>query len=216
MLCPQTKIQLVHIEYSYDYLIRENQKYIKEFYDNPLMKLIQSSAMESKAKRNKLLDCIQVFSNYFQKMAMLRYCFSDNKKFTPTAWEHLSEEFGHNHDLDKDRKFREAIWDPILEATASWFNLKMFSLDSEEKTVIVHLVLETSANVFFQKAHEVMKQYGETEYFKTHSEADEKHEKMGLELLENLSCEKYQSLFDIQKKGWDMLNAVCERISILI
>jgi pyrroloquinoline quinone (PQQ) biosynthesis protein C len=60
-----------------------------------------------------------------------------------------------------------------------------------------------------------MHAYGETNYFKIHSEADEKHELMGRELLKNLTSEKYQRLFAIQQQGWDMLNAVCDRIAKL-
>lgn len=121
----------------------------------------------------------------------------------------------HNFSLDADRNYRPPAWDAILDATACWFTWKMFTLDQEAKTVLMHLVLETSANIFFQEAHKVMHSYGETDYFKIHSEADEKHEKMGRELLQNLSTEKYQQLLVVQSQGWDVLNAVCNRIAEL-
>jgi len=114
---------------------------------------------------------------------MLRSVFCENSRFLATAQKHLDEEFGHNLSLNTDRNHRPPVWDAILEATASWFTWKMFTLDQEEKTVLIHLVLETSANIFLQEAHKVMRQYGETNYFKLHAEADEKHEKMGRELL---------------------------------
>ena len=91
----------------------------------------------------------------------------------------------------------------------------MFTLDNEEKTVLLHLVLEASANVFFQSAHQAMTAYKETDYFKKHADADEKHEKMGLELLLQLSSEKYRRLLEVQKQGWEMINVVCNRIAEL-
>lgn len=196
-------------------ILKKNILFSKDYQNNALMLLIKSSQMANKKTRDKLLDCIQVFSDFFQKTVMLRYIFCDNKRFLPTTIEHLCEEFAHNFSLSKDRNNKPAPWDPILEATAAWFSWKMFTLDQEEKTVLLHLVLEASANIFFQEAHKVMTAYAETDYFKVHSECDAKHEKMGIKLLENLTNEKYQRLLEVQFKGWDMLNVVCNRIAAL-
>ena len=106
-------------------------------------------------------------------------------------------------------------WDPILEATSCWFSWKMLTSNAEEKTVLVHLVLEASANVFLSEADKMMNCYGETSYFKIHSDADEKHEKMGIDLLENLTEREYRCLSTIQHQGWDMINAACARMAFL-
>lgn len=197
-------------------LLLENNKVFSEKYaSNPLMKLIKSESMKEKSMRQRLLDCIQVFSDYFQKVVMLRYVFCDNLKFTSVAQQHLSEEYGHNIDLKQDRDHRPTIWDPLLEASCAWFAWKMFTLDAEEKTVLMHLVLEASAQLFFKQAHQVMDQYHETQYFKTHHEIDEEHEQMGISLLQGLTTEKYQRLQEIQFQGWEMLNIVCKQIAIL-
>jgi len=198
---------------SLKYILKKNQYYVEKYYENRLMQFICSEQMSNVELRKRLLDCIQVFSNYFQKTVMLRNVFSEAPRFCEGAQEHLDEEFGHNLALMKDRKNRPCVWDAILEATSAWFTWKMFVLDNEEKTVLIHLVLEASANIFFREAHKVMSRYGETDYFKIHSEADEKHEKMGHALLENLSPEKYARLLDVQKQGWDVLNAACRRIA---
>ncbi len=196
-------------------LLKRNQAFAEHYKTSPLMQLINNPEMAQKKARECLLDCIQTFSNYFQKTVMLRYVFCDNLRFLNVIQEHLQEEFAHNFSLDADRNHRLPEWDAILEATAGWFTWKMFTLDQEEKTVLLHLVMETSANIFFQEAHKIMQKYSETNYFKIHSEADEKHEKMGIELLQNLSSEKYQRLLEIQYQGWDMLNAVCDRMATL-
>lgn len=200
-------------QFSLEYLLKKNQDFVEEYKKNPFMKPIYANQKMDLKIEEIFLDCIQVFSNYFQKVVMLRNVFSEIPRFCEGAQEHLDEEFGHNLALMKDRKNRPPVWDPILEATSAWFTWKMFVLDNEEKTVLIHLVLESSANVFFQQAHKVMSHYGKTDYFKTHAEADEKHEKMGRALLENLSPEKYARLLDVQKQGWDVLNAACRRIA---
>ena len=196
-------------------LLKCNQQFIKQYQTNPLMHLINGSQMHQASVRHQLLDAIQLFSNYFQKIVMLRYVFCDHPSFLQVCQKHLQEEFGHNFLLMQDRDNRPPMWDAILEAAASWFCWKMFTLDEEEKVVLVHMVMEASAQLFFQQAHKVMQYYGETTYFETHAHADEKHEKMGIELLEELKPQKYQRLLEVQKQGWIMLNTICERIAQL-
>jgi len=115
-----------------------------------------------------------------------------------------------------ERNFQPPVWDPILEATCSWFTWKMFNTTDEEKVVLVHLVLETSASIFFQTAFDIMKEHSTIEYFRIHSEADEKHEHMGKELLQNLSAKQYKKLIEIQFQGWEMIMAACDRIAVLV
>ena len=196
-------------------LLENNKVLTKEYENNLLMQLLKSNLIQEKHIRERLLDCIQVFSDYFQKVVMLRYIFSDNSKFSSVTHQHLNEEYGHNTFLNQDRHYRPSVWDPILEATGSWFAWKMFTLDEEEKTVLVHLVLETSAQLFFTRAHQVMEQYQETEYFKIHRDADEQHEQMGIDLLKELTVEKYQRLQKILSQGWAILNTACNQIALL-
>ena len=196
-------------------LLENNKVLNKEYENNLLMQLLKSNLIQEKHIRERLLDCIQVFSDYFQKVVMLRYIFSDNSKFSSVTHQHLNEEYGHNTFLNQDRHYRPSVWDPILEATGSWFAWKMFTLDAEEKTVLVHFVLEASAQLFFKRAHQVMDQYQETQYFKLHFEIDEQHEEMGTALLQGLTTEKYQQLQKIQCQGWKILNTACEQIAKL-
>lgn len=196
-------------------LLEKNKEFVKSYEKNELMVLIKSHQMTDPSKRVMLLDCIQVFSNYFQKTVMLRSVLTENKLFLDIAQIHLVEEFGHDISLMNDRQHSPPKWDAILESCSCWFSWKMFTLDNAEKTLLVHLVLEASANLFFKEAHRVMEQFGETDYFKVHSEIDEHHETMGLDLLEGLREIDYQHLMVIQQQGWDVLNAVCHRIAEL-
>jgi hypothetical protein len=196
-------------------LLEVNQTYIDEYKHCALMQLIQSPDMEQKLTRERLLDCIQILSDYFQRTVMLRNALCDHHRFMPVTQAHLREEFEHNIDLKKDREFRPAIWDPILEATSAWFAWKMLTLDNEEKTLLIHLVLESSANIFFSTAHQIMQKHGETNYFGIHAAVDSEHEEMGIKLLANLTTDKYDRLMEVQEQGWGMINAACNRIALL-
>jgi hypothetical protein len=198
---------------SIDSMLEKNKAYSEIFKKNPLVTLASDTNVQDVSVRKRLMDAIQILSDYFQKTVMLRYIFCEDSKFIPITTEHLMEEFGHNFGLDKDRNKRPTPWDPVLEACASWFSWKMLTLDNDEKSVLVHLVLETSGLVFFQEAHKTMSHYGETNYFEEHSQADEKHEQMGLNALENSSPEKIERFFLIQKQGWDMMNVICTKIA---
>ncbi len=196
-------------------LLLQNQKYVAIYQTNPLMILIKSEIMRDKKNRQSLLDAIQVFSNYFQKTVMLRSVLTEDNAYLHVAQAHLSEEFGHDIALMHDRGEKLPQWDAILEACSCWFAWKMFTLDNADKTVLVHLVLESSANLFFKEAHRVMSHYGETNYFKIHCDADEHHEAMGFALLKDLRPQDYQHLFEVQRQGWDVLYTACARIADL-
>lgn len=197
------------------HLLEKNREFIEVYKKNPLIQIVNSQDIVDKNKRYRLLDCIQTFSDYFQKVVMLRYVFCEDKKFFSVTQEHLKEEFGHNFLLMADRDDRPPFWDSILDAQAAWFAWKMLTLNQEEKTVLMHLVLEASANIFFREAHMIMQKYKETDYFKTHAEVDEEHEKMGVQLLQNIDEDRFRRLLEVQQKGWEVLNSICERIAYL-
>lgn len=123
------KQKIMKIKQAFDLstLLENNKIFSEDYQINHLMELIKSELMKEKSMRHRLLDCIQVFSDYFQKVVMLRYVFCDNLKFIAVAQQHLSEEYGHNITLKQDRSHRPTIWDPLLEASCAWFVWKMFT-----------------------------------------------------------------------------------------
>src|SRR5262249_7517960 len=121
----------------------------------------------------------------------------------------------HNMRLASDRGHRPVSKDWLLDATASWFAWKMLALDSAEKTVLVHLVLEGAGATFHAVAKPVMAAYRETEYFALHAGTDDEHEAIAKERLRGLSAETYGALLRIQKEGWDMFNALCARMAAM-
>ncbi len=202
-------------EILFDTLIKKNWALAEIFSKSKIMQLINSDSIHEKLTREKLLSCLQLFSDYFQKAVMVRHATTFNEPFISISQKHINEEINHNLELLSDRGNRPATWDPILEATSSWFTWKMLSSDSIEKTLLMHLVLESSANVFFKSAHEIMSKYYETNFFEVHSSMDSEHEKMGFSVLKDLRPQEYQNLFKIQYQGWEMITAACDRMEYL-
>ncbi|MFN7097364.1 MAG: cupin domain-containing protein, partial [Gammaproteobacteria bacterium] len=130
---------------------------------------------------------------------------------------HLDEEYGHDTMLHQDRDNRKPVWDPILEATSSWFAAKMLHIDNLEKVVLVHLVLETSACVFYSNMRYVNSDYKSNSHVDIHvTDIDDAHAKLGMELLKSINKKQFDSLSLIQQQGWKMLNAVFNRIAALV
>ena len=197
-------------------VIDNNALWIKKFSQSAMVTLLKEPVINSEEGITSLMNCIQTFSNYFQKTVMLRATLTDNLKFSVSAQQHLDEEYGHHMLIASLRKHQPPHWDPILESTAAWFSWKMLTLDNIEKTLLVHLVLESSAVVFFQAAYEVLKKHDCAQYFSIHMENDPSHETMGTDLLRNLREEEYSNLLLIQNQGWEVLITAGNRIASIV
>jgi hypothetical protein len=196
-------------------LLEKNNEFIEIYKQSKFMQFIKDKAIHDIECRDKFLAGIQVLSNYFQKHIFLRFVFTDNKSYINHVLIHLKEEFLHNEKLMAERDNKMPLWDPILESTCSWFAWRMFNTNDEEKIVLVHIVLETGANIFFTDASSVMSQFGEHDYFKKHAEEDENHEKMGRDLLIGLNATQYRRLIEVQAQGWKILLTALNRIAEL-
>jgi len=195
---------------AFERLLAFNTKCTEEHVKSELFAFIDGADVRDRGKRQRLLDAIQVWSNFYQRMVLLRGALAEQPKHRSIAEEHLKEEFGHNRDLARDRAATlEPVWDPTLEAASSWFTWKMFTLDEAAKTALVHLVLEGGSTAFHARAHRVMSEFQETSHFGVHDEADEGHFTMGLAALEDLTDAQYAYLTTVVREGWDMLTLAC-------
>lgn len=196
----------------YSNLIKKQAFYLSKFNRSNLIRLVKSGTLKNKKNRLKLLDALQPFSDFFQKTVMLRYVFSEGLSFIESAQDHLSEEFRHNIFLKLDRKNRPEKFHPVLESAAAWFAWKMFTSSDLQKTVLVHWVLEASANTFFQLVH-ASKYFTETDYFKTHSVLDEEHQNIPESFFNNLREEEIKDILHTLDKGWQILILATDAIA---
>lgn len=214
---PEAKHNKEKIDTPLKGLIKKNELYKDKFAKHRIFTLLNEGYFNNEINRSRLLDYLQVWSNYFQKMLFTKSVFCDDTKFIYLAQNHLEEEFGHNNMLG-ERKDLEEIWDSTLEATSQWFILKMLTLDNTEKIILVHLVLESAAVVFYKRFGQLMKFSNEgAAHFKAHSvDIDDYHVKIGIDMLKDLPAKDFEKLMVIQEKGWQMFNTMFDRITELI
>lgn len=194
-------------------LLSRNHQYCEEHRSNPIFGFVSSDGVADPERRQRFLDCVQVWSGYFQKALLCRSAFTDAPGYSALFRRHLDEEYGHDTGLARDLGPKaESVWDPVLEATASWFVVKMLSIDNLEKLVLIHLVLESAGSIFHEMAAPRMASFEKTDYFAHHSEADKAHADMPIEELEGQEQATYNRLMHIQRQGWDMLNTLCARM----
>ncbi|UZW38278.1 hypothetical protein [Rickettsia conorii] len=191
-----------------DRLILDNEQYKEQFKKNKLFKI----RLDSTLRKNKFLKHFRIWSDEFQKMVLARVVFSETKEFQQLAWEHLTDEFGHNRELFQNLENNEDTTDSIFEALGSWFTLKMMTLGDSERVVLVHLVIESCATIFYAKLGSIFFNHKAAKHFKTHMYLDPEHEQMGIDLLKQINNND-SSLLTIQKKGWDMIDALFTRLA---
>lgn len=196
-----------------DKLVLNNQTYKTNFRQNKLFKIVKENKLSTDAQKENFLNYFQIWSDEFQKMILARIVFSESKSYSNLAWQHLEEEFGHNLQLIKSRKNYVAVEDPIFEALASWFTMKMLTLSDAERTVLIHLVIESCATIFYEYLGPIfLDNNKEEEHFNTHQELDPEHEQIGIDLLKKMNVTD-SSLITIQKKGWAMIEALFTRLA---
>src|SRR5262249_16227496 len=155
-----------------------------EHHTNRIFDFVSGERITDPERRRQFMHCVQVWSGYYQKALMARTAFTENPKYASIFRRHLNEEYGHDTALTLDLgPAAGTVWDPVLDATASWFLVKMLTLDNLEKLVLVHLVLETAGSTFHKVAATAMARFGETNYFFQHGEVDDEHAGFAIDML---------------------------------
>lgn len=201
---------------SLELLLRRNNNFKENFKQNPLFKLMETGYFRSGSKREQFLDYFQIWSNYFQKIMLLKTALCDDSSFSPLFYQHFIEEFGHNQMFHREKPKINVKKDAVLEALCNWFFSKMLSFSLYEQIIAINLCLEAAAVVFYRLAKPVIDPANQHEHFQVHAEVDLSHEEMGLSLLENLSLLQYSRLFEVQEDSWAMIGALIQRLAELV
>lgn len=200
----------------YDKLLIENEKKVNEFLKNKIFCKEVEDFMKNNQKVGLLKDCLQVMSNSFQRLMFSRMALSSRESYRKIFFEHLLEELGHDTELKKERNKEEVVWDPILEASTSWFFGKNFLIDDPERIVMIQMVLEKGASLFYGHFSKVLENIMPSEHIKNHSHLDEGHDELGVSLLKVESEAKIQSLNKLLDESWSMLNLYLDRVATII
>jgi hypothetical protein len=202
---------------SFDEFLAYNQLRMQQTLQNPFFSMLkdpQDKILLSAKSRQTCLDALQVCSNFFQRMILLRQGTCYEKDFHAMFLDHLKEEFGHD-ELLAARVEKNEMKDALLHATSGWFSHQMIVLDNIEKAALVHLTLEMGGYYYHSWAKAKLDDEVDSDYFGIHSDADEDHGEMVLELLKNRTPSVYQRLANIVDQGWKMIDAMTGRVAFL-
>ncbi|MCO4793538.1 MAG: cupin domain-containing protein [Bacteriovoracaceae bacterium] len=197
----------------FEELLRRNDVFSQDLVNKSKTFKTLITSLEDK---NVLLDSLQVISDHFQRLMFLRVGLCDSSKFQNVFLEHFHEELGHNDELRKERTHRSKIWDPVLEASCAWFVNKNYLLDNSERIIMVQMVLEKCAHLFYSHFSETLLENKKSEHIETHKEADEGHDLMGVDLLKHEPKFKYQEFYKLQKESWSIMKLFIDRVGELI
>lgn len=207
---PEQKSEQSPFAPTYEGLMAHNEALLQHTLKNPCFATLQNStALTDITARQKFLDSVQLFSNFFQHMLFLRQATCQDNRYQDMFTQHLCEEFGHDK-LLAQRSIKHDCHDPILHAISIWFCNQMLILDNLEKTALVHLVLELGSAHFNHLAGARLSQDVHSDYYDRH-EIDDAHAQMGAELLRGHQTETYRRLHQVIEKGWSMVDAMTRR-----
>ena len=205
---------IAHKDSALDKLHSLNEECIANFKKNEIFSKEVSELMSEKERLAILKDCLQVMSDSFQRLMFSRMALSKDEKYRKIFFEHFIDELGHDTDLKAERDNREKTWDPILEASTFWFFGKNFLIDDPERVVMIQMVLEKGASLFY--GHFSKKLDIKSDHIEKHCDMDEGHDKLGVDLLEQESDQKLESLQGLLKESWSMLDLFLGRTAELV
>ena len=187
---------------TYEDLLRDQQKYEKRFLKNPLMKLVQSDMIKRKDVQDRLLKALNYWSNWFQKILAARVAVGAPPAFQESSEHHFAEEAGHNAALYNLRgKAPTDLWDPLLDASASWFYQRMITGRPATRAILMHCVCEAASYIFHTEAKKV---FSTMPHFALHSDLDSEHAQEGFDLLKQIPDLDMREMRKVLQHGWDM------------
>ncbi|MEU8632221.1 hypothetical protein AB0C38_08645 [Amycolatopsis sp. NPDC048633] len=189
---------------------RHNEQRQREYGASELIRLLTDASTSDETKK-AVLTYLQPWSNAFQRMISARVTFESDPELRALALEHQEEEIGHDKILARSRADdRQLVWDPVIEAGASWFVDQFAILPGVQRAVLAHLALEAGSLVFSQAG---TRAFPDDEYFDLHDEADVEHLEMGYELLRRRGDWTVEDVVAVLDRAWQVIGVVSDRIA---
>ncbi|SFW75895.1 hypothetical protein [Amycolatopsis australiensis] len=189
---------------------RHNEQRQREYESSELIRLLTDEGTSAETKK-AVLTYLQPWSNAFQRMISARVTFESDPELRALALEHQEEEVGHDKILARSRaEDRQVVWDPVIEAGASWFVDQFAILPGVQRAVLAHLALEAGSLVFSQAG---TRAFPGDEYFGLHDEADVEHLEMGYEVLRRRGDWTVDEVITVLDRAWQVIGVVSDRIA---
>lgn len=198
-------------ESAIDKLLNRNKQHLEAYSRSDLMQLLDSVAIHNTATQEVLLDCLQTWSDYFQRLLLLRAALSQHSEHQCVAADHLKDELGHNDNLRAQRGGKHGrIWDATMQSVMEWFKHRIMVVSDIEKTLLMHLIIEASGEVFHKKASAI---FSDMLHFQEHGDDDGDHAAYGVALLKKASAAEVNDLLGPLDEGWQMMTLLCDRMA---
>lgn len=154
---------------------------------------------------------LQPWSNAFQRMISARVTFETDPELRALALEHQLEELGHDAILASSHADGDlTVWDPVIEAGASWFVDSFATLPGVHRAALAHLALEAGSLVFSRAG---TRAFPDSPYFALHDEADAEHLEMGYRILRQRTDWTVDGLITVLDRAWQVITVVSDRIA---
>lgn len=193
-----------------DRIARYNEQRQQEYSSSELIRLLADENTGAETKK-AVLAYLQPWSNAFQRMISARVTFETDSDLRALALEHQQEEIGHDTILARSRAGdQRLVWDPVIEAGASWFVDQFAVLPGVQRAVLAHLALEAGSLVLSQAG---IRAFPDDDYFALHDEADAEHLEMGYEVLRRRTDWTAEALITVLDRAWQVIGVVSDRIA---
>ncbi|MFG1609268.1 hypothetical protein [Actinoplanes sp. NPDC049265] len=187
-----------------------NEERQREYAESALIRLLTDESTDPATKK-AVLTYLQPWSNAFQRMISARVTFESDPALYALALEHQQEEIGHDAILRRSRaEDTKVVWDPVIEAGASWFVDQFAVQPGVKKAALAHLALEAGSLVFSQAG---TRAFPDDEYFDLHDEADVGHLEMGYDVLRERDDWSADGVIEVLDRGWQVIGVVSDRIA---
>ncbi|MDG4786080.1 hypothetical protein O7626_09100 [Micromonospora sp. WMMD1102] len=182
----------------------------EEYEASRLIRLLADEATPDTTKK-AVLTYLQPWSNAFQRMISARVTYESDLALRTIALEHQKEEIGHDEILARTRaEDQRVVWDPVIEAGASWFVDQFATLPGVQRAILAHLALE-AGSLALSKAGVVA--FPNDPYFSLHDEADVEHLEMGYQILRERTDWTVDEIVTVLDRAWQVITVVSDRIA---
>ncbi|MGX7671511.1 hypothetical protein [Plantactinospora sp. DSM 117369] len=182
----------------------------EEYEASRLIRLLADETTPDTTKK-AVLTYLQPWSNAFQRMISARVTYESDLSLRTIALEHQKEEIGHDEILARTRaEDQRVVWDPIIEAGASWFVDQFATLPGVQRAILAHLALE-AGSLALSKAG--VHAFPNDPYFSLHDEADVEHLEMGYQILRQRTDWTVDEIVTVLDRAWQVITVVSDRIA---
>ncbi|EKF9518579.1 cupin domain-containing protein [Vibrio cholerae] len=188
---------------AYEILCEQNECKSLEF--SSLCKdIVNQIDIHGELFKTNLFGYIKRWSECFQVLLYLRQGNTLDSELSTLFLDHLEEEIGHQKYLAN----YTYTFDATFEGFCAWFERHISIVSDAEKTILMHMVLETAGDVFssYMAGEKSQKETSLGDYIDLHSDLDEGHASMGSKQIEKFCSYDQERALQFNSDCWGVFN----------